>query len=544
MKTPVKIALVLVGLAVLGGSIGLALAAYGSDGAVSLGPAPRVATSGTEIASDQPTVEVWFARDDRIVSVNRAQEPTPLVGTAALTKLLAGPSPAERRSGISSAVPAGTKLIGISIDKGIATADLTSEFQSGGGSLSMQMRLAQVVYTLTQFPTVKAVRFRLDGEPVDVFSSEGIVLDHPVGRSDYKDLAPTSPTTAGTWSLLPKAPIPAADLVLSAWTGKEINEMIVFGRVDKHGPAGSILGSTNVAAAYDPASKEWRRLPDPKSAPGYTGRWHAFWTGKKLLVLGDVNQAYDPKENSWSTFPAAPAGRAGIAAWTGKELVEWGGGCCGDVDSDGSAYDPEKGTWRTIAAAPVGGQQSPVGAWTGKELVIFPGRDPEGRPVAGAAYDPSRDTWRRLGSKPEPAQGARGVWDGSEILVTGGSSQYGLSTRGLAFDPSTGKWHRLAASSGRVGAANVWTGNRLLVWGGTTFPGASVTVRRGVGYEPLGNHWSPLPPSPLPGRVDPAAVWTGRDLLVWGGTTTKCLKNKSCHSKLHGDGAVFSPTSP
>jgi hypothetical protein len=34
------------------------------------------------------------------------------------------------------------------------------------------------------------VRFRLDGTPVDVFSSEGIVLDHPVGRADYADLLP------------------------------------------------------------------------------------------------------------------------------------------------------------------------------------------------------------------------------------------------------------------------------------------------------------------------------------------------------------------
>ena len=32
----------------------------------------------------------------------------------------------------------------------------------------MQTRLAQVVYTLTQFPTVKGVLFSLDGVPIDV----------------------------------------------------------------------------------------------------------------------------------------------------------------------------------------------------------------------------------------------------------------------------------------------------------------------------------------------------------------------------------------
>jgi hypothetical protein len=52
------------------------------------------------------------------------------------------------------------------------------------------MRLAQVVYTLTQFPTVDGVDFAIDGEPVTVFSSEGIGLDHPQTRKDYRDLLP------------------------------------------------------------------------------------------------------------------------------------------------------------------------------------------------------------------------------------------------------------------------------------------------------------------------------------------------------------------
>ena len=54
----------------------------------------------------------------------------------------------------------------------------------------MFARLAQVVYTLTQFPTVDGVEFRLDGEPVDTFSGEGIVLDGPQTRKDYEDQLP------------------------------------------------------------------------------------------------------------------------------------------------------------------------------------------------------------------------------------------------------------------------------------------------------------------------------------------------------------------
>ncbi|HEY4189376.1 MAG TPA: Gmad2 immunoglobulin-like domain-containing protein, partial [Candidatus Limnocylindrales bacterium] len=87
-------------------------------------------------------------------------------------------------------VPDGTRLLGLSIKDGIATVDLSAEFESGGVRASILGRLAQVVYTLTQFPTVDGVTFELDGAPVTVFGGTGIVLDHPVGRDDYTDQLP------------------------------------------------------------------------------------------------------------------------------------------------------------------------------------------------------------------------------------------------------------------------------------------------------------------------------------------------------------------
>jgi hypothetical protein len=103
--------------------------------------------------------------------------------------LLDGPSDMEdpTQPALFTTIPDGTRLLGITIDDGIASVDLSREFESGGGSASVFGRLAQVVYTLTQFPTVDAVTFKLDGEPVTVFSGEGVVLDQPVGRADYTD---------------------------------------------------------------------------------------------------------------------------------------------------------------------------------------------------------------------------------------------------------------------------------------------------------------------------------------------------------------------
>ena len=116
---------------------------------------------------------------------------TPAVGTAAINQLLAGPTAAETAERvITSAVPAGSRLLGLTIDNGVATVDLSSEFESGGGSMSISVRLAQVVYTLTQFPTVQSVLFEIEGRPVTVFSSEGLILDGPVGRADYEELLP------------------------------------------------------------------------------------------------------------------------------------------------------------------------------------------------------------------------------------------------------------------------------------------------------------------------------------------------------------------
>lgn len=116
---------------------------------------------------------------------------TQAVARAAMERLLAGSI--GQRDGyarLSSAIPGGTRLLGLSISGGVATVDLSGEFESGGGSRSALARLGQVVYTLTQFSTVDAVRFEIDGQPVTVFGSEGLVIDSPLERGDFEDVLP------------------------------------------------------------------------------------------------------------------------------------------------------------------------------------------------------------------------------------------------------------------------------------------------------------------------------------------------------------------
>ncbi|MBN0042752.1 GerMN domain-containing protein [Streptomyces actuosus] len=113
-------------------------------------------------------------------------------GTAAgaVRALLAGPNGYERAHGRGTAIPSGTALRSLVIRDRVATVDLSGRYDDGGGSLSLRERLAQVVFTVTRFPSVDRVRFALDGTPVEHFGGEGIVLDRPVGRADFEDVAP------------------------------------------------------------------------------------------------------------------------------------------------------------------------------------------------------------------------------------------------------------------------------------------------------------------------------------------------------------------
>jgi germination protein M len=167
-------------------------------GPVSSGPAatqpPPDSGGGSSTPPPAPaettTVQTWFIRGETLWYATRQVERKPGIGAETVRALLAGPSSTMRAAGVGTVIPSATQLLGLDVSGGIATVDMSSEFASGGGSLSEQMRLAQLVYTLTQFPTVKGVRLKLDGQDTKVFSGEGIVLPDPMRRSSFADLLP------------------------------------------------------------------------------------------------------------------------------------------------------------------------------------------------------------------------------------------------------------------------------------------------------------------------------------------------------------------
>ncbi len=164
----------------------LALALAAAVAAASLS-APALAAPAP---AAHKSVRVYLMRGERLWPVRRDVGAVAAVGAAAVKSLLLGPTRAEAKAGFTTSIPAHTRFLGLTLRSGVATVDLTNRYASGGGSLSMSARLAQVVFTLTQFPSVRTVRFAMNHRAVTVFSGEGLVLDRPVGRSAYESLAP------------------------------------------------------------------------------------------------------------------------------------------------------------------------------------------------------------------------------------------------------------------------------------------------------------------------------------------------------------------
>jgi hypothetical protein len=95
-----------------------------------------------------------------------------------------------------------------------------------------------------------------------------------------------------------------------------------------------------------------------------------------------------------------------------------------------------------------------------------------------------------------------------------------------------GTWSALppAPIEGRSDAATVWTGRQMLVWGGR--PDDGPYLDDGAAYDPAQRRWQKMPPSPLGPRSNAASVWTGKAMFVWGGSNDGADAD---------DGALYDP---
>ena len=175
-------------------------------------PGPSETPPATEAPTAAPTsepsggtsVKIYLFMDGKLVPVRRAIEATRAVGRAALNALFEGPTAEEAAADppLTTDIPDGTILLGLDIADGVATVDLSREFESGGDAASVSRRLAQVVYTLTQFPTVNRVAFLLDGKPTTAGDRQGTVT-----REDFEEHLPSVFVERPTWGATLEDPV-------------------------------------------------------------------------------------------------------------------------------------------------------------------------------------------------------------------------------------------------------------------------------------------------------------------------------------------------
>ncbi|MHC4599590.1 MAG: Kelch repeat-containing protein [Planctomycetota bacterium] len=391
--------------------------------------------------------------------------------------------------------------------------------------------------------------------------------------------------SSDTWTALPSSPLTPRWGHSAVWTG---TEMILWGGYD-----GAIAGCAD-GAAYNPSTRSWRLLSSSPLASRYDHT--AVWTGSVVLVWGgsgytDTGASYDPATDAWSTLPAPPitARYRHVSVWTGTEMIVWGGRGTGGYANDGARYDPSTSTWSPLPSCSLcgrdllaaawtgtemvvwGGVWGPVCAdgaryapssdtwtvmassslrprwahslvWTGTEIVIWGGQDNGGNMRTnlntGGHYDPATDTWAPFGGGPGSRYDHTAVWTGAEMIVWGGYGAASLLDDGARYDPVARSWSTtsMPVTLSRMGHGAVWTGAEMIVWGGmkAVFGGGLTTADDGSRYSTAGDDWTPVSNAPLSGRWYHSTVWTGSEMIVWGGWDYGA-------NLLVNDGARFDP---
>jgi N-acetylneuraminic acid mutarotase len=289
------------------------------------------------------------------------------------------------------------------------------------------------------------------------------------------------------------APAPRSNHT-AVWTG---SRMIVWGG-----------GAFNTGGVYDPVTDTWTAT-STTSAPSACNLCTAIWTGLKMIVWGgyvsgvghvDTGGIYDPVTDTWTATSTtnAPSGRHDhTAVWTGSRMIVWGGYGgfgVGYVDT-GGIYDPVTDTWAatstTIAPA---ARRAHRAAWTGSQMIVWGGTRSGSLDTGGVYANPSV-----VPTAPPPAGfftvlPCRLVDTRNAVGPSGGPALYSGATRafpvtgGVCGVPSTAI--AVSVNVTAVGAAT--QGHLTLYRGDVTSPPPTSTITFSAGQARGNNAIVPL----------------------------------------------------
>ncbi len=358
--------------------------------------------------------------------------------------------------------------------------------------------------------------------------------------------------------------------------------MIVWGGDDSGQPVGS-------GGQYDPAADSWTPTEVQTGPEARTGHV-AAWTGSEMIVWGGFDSStktyfssgnrYDPTLDAWTPIPdtGAPQGRSGATeVWSGSEMIVWGGYVPGTDPASGAPikvalntggrFNPTgglngNGTWTATSSvnAP-DARQLHSAVWTGSRMIVWGGLSGTSRFNTGGRYSPAGDAWTPTSTNGAPSsrQQHSAVWTGSQMIVWGGYDGTYLNTGGR-YDPATDTWTPTSLTGAppiRRDHAAVWTGaptNRMLVWGGfgtfldsdlnPTSGSLSTGSRYDPGSTPGSDTWTAMSTTSAPeARFAPSSIWTGSQMIVWGGSKGPFGSYPSTGGRYDPASDVWTPTS-
>ena len=357
--------------------------------------------------------------------------------------------------------------------------------------------------------------------------------------------------TQGAWRKMAPSPLAARTRAASVWTG---SEMLVFGG---HGKGGELLTD---GAAYDPGTDRWRSIaPYPGARDGLlAGNGLATWTGTEMLLfLSAVHDAatmwdwdlvaYNPATDRWrdvlvARFQPQPEGRLvahspvpvqvpEAVAWMGDALVIVG------WQSDVREYawtrlDVATGTWDERQVLPGSDDfhfDPKLAAGDGRRLMfmrqsaIFPGNR-----TWAYVVEPANAVAHVVDAPGPPDRSVR--LDGPLTFSAGRFVFVGVRTddegtsRPVAYVAEARQpgitWRKVTAppippAPGVLYAELVGTPVGVLLLGGLAGEGGTA-----LGSDAAVERWGRLPDPPIDlHRAGHVAVWTGQEVLVWGGDT-------------------------
>ncbi|WP_395736574.1 kelch repeat-containing protein [Prosthecobacter sp.] len=361
-----------------------------------------------------------------------------------------------------------------------------------------------------------------------------------------------------TWSSMAANPPEIGPSIYwsGVWTG---SSMIVWGS--------QTVGDSTLPSAgkYTPATDTWQTLPRVPGNPALpTTGFTTAWTGNEMILWGgydgtsiysNAGYRFNPTTSSWTSVSTAgaPAARTGHSAvMLGGKMIVWGGQSSSggappvsvNLYQDGGIYDPVANTWQSVTASNAPPYRTEATVTTASDrIIVWAGvQTPDFGTTSkflknGGSYQPATGTWTTLANgSPAPRFGQTAVWTGTDLIVWGGTAgSFSAPANGIDFTyndgarytPATGVWTPLPAAnapSGRFGHSAVWTGTEMIVWGGM-YGNAPImtTLNTGARYNPQTNAWTPMTTASAPSaRAQPGLVWAGAPtnrMIVWGGTS-------------------------